>query len=129
MKVPIPDFDKVETGKEPLPPGTYQAVVSGCKSGKSKNKQTPQIEWEFQVQGPTHVGRKFFDNTFLSEKALFTTKRMVVGVGASFDASGFNTEDCLGKRVEVVLGQEYMTDDQGNKKLSPNNSIERIKPI
>jgi len=28
-----------------------------------------------------------------------------------------------------VLGQEYMQDDMGNKKLSPNNSIEKIKPI
>lgn len=126
MKVPIPDFDKVETGYEPLPPNTYTAKVTGCKTGKSKNKQTPQIEWEFTIEGPTHTGRKFFDNTFLSEKALFTTKRLVVGVGAAFDKTGFNTEDCLGKRVVVVLGQETNVDANGKNRI--NNTIDKITP-
>jgi hypothetical protein len=125
MKIGIPDFDKVETGREPLPPGQYSAICTGCKSGKSSQKQTPQIEWEFTIQGPTHSGRKVFDQTFLSEKALFTTKTMVVGVGASFDNTGFTTEDCLGKRVTLTLGQKK--DDNGN--ISPYNTIERVKPL
>src|SRR4030042_5237536 len=110
MKIPIPDFDKVETGREALPPNTYTATVTGCLQGKSKNKQTPQIEWEFTITGPDHVGKRVWEATFLSEKAMFTTKRMVVGVGAPFNSEGFVTEDCLGKRVTLVLGQEFMTE-------------------
>ncbi len=105
MRIPIPDFDKVETGFEALPPGEYEALVTKCMPGISKVKGTSQIEWEFTIQGPTHSGRRLFDNTFLSEKALFTTKMLVVGCGAAYDNSGFNTEDCLGKRVKLTLGQ------------------------
>jgi len=129
VRIAIPDFDKVETGREALPPGTYTATVTGCQVGKSKVKQTPQVEWEFTVNGPTHVGRRVWDNTFLSEKALFTTKRLVVGVGAPFTPEGFNTEDCLGRRVTMVLGQEMMTDEAGNRKVSPNNTIDKITPL
>ncbi len=125
MLVPIPDFDKVETGFEALPPGEYEAIVTKCMSGKSRQKQTPQIEWEFTIQGPTHSGRKLFENTFLSDNAVFTTKRLVVGCAAPFTSAGFNTEDCLGKRVKLVLGQEPNNMTAGKV----DNTIEKITPI
>ena len=125
MLVPIPDFDKIETGFEALPPGEYEAIVTKCMTGKSKQKQTPQIEWEFTIQGPTHSGRKLFENTFLSPQAVFTTKRLVVGCAAPFTAAGFNTEDCLGKRVKLVLGQKPNAVVQGRM----DNTIEKITAI
>ena len=64
MKIEIPDFDKVETGFEPLPPNTYEVIVTRCEPRKGKEKGTPYISWELTVQGPTHVGRKVFENTF-----------------------------------------------------------------
>ena len=125
MRVPIPDFDKVETGYEALPPGAYEGICTKCVTGKSRQKQTPQIEWEFTIQGPTHSGRKLFENTFLSERAVFTTKKLVVGCGAPFDNSGFNTEDCLGKRVTLTLGQRPNSMDSSRM----DNTIEKIVPI
>jgi len=125
MLVPIPDFDKIETGFEALPPGEYEAIVTRCMTGKSRQKQTPQIEWEYTVQGPTHSGRKLFENSFLSANAVFTTKRLVVGCGAPFTNEGFNTEDCLGKRVKLILGQK--PNDVISGKI--DNTIDRITPI
>ena len=124
MRIPIPDFDKVETGYEALPANTYEALVTKCMPGKSRVKGTSQIEWEFTIQGPTHVGRKLFENTFLSERALFTTKALVVGCGAAYDNTGFNTEDCLGKRVKLTLGQK-MNDAMGRI----DNVIGKIVPF
>ena len=46
-----------------------------------------------------------------------------MGVGAAFDASGFNTEDCLGRRCELTLGQGK--DNQGKTV----NSIDKIVPL
>ena len=125
MLVPIPDFDKVETGFEALPPNTYEAIDTKCVTGKSSQKQTPQIEWEYTIQGPTHVGRRLFENTYLSDKAVFTTKRLVVGCGAPFTSSGFNTEDCLGKRVSITLGQKPNSAIAGKI----DNTIDKIVPI
>ena len=124
MRIPIPDFDKVETGYEALPADTYEALVTKCMPGRSKIKGTAQIEWEFTIQGPTHSGRIVFENSFLSEKALFTTKVLVVGCGVPFDNTGFNTEDCLGKRVKLTLGQA-MNDVTGKI----DNTIGKIVPF
>ena len=125
MLVPIPDFDKIETGFEALPPAEYEAIVTKCMTGKSKIKGTPQIEWEYTIQGPTHSGRKLFENSFLSENAVFTTKRLVVGCGAPFTPAGFNTEDCLGRRVKLVLGQKPNNITPGRI----DNTIDKITPI
>ena len=127
MKIGIPDFDKVEVGYEALPPATYSALVTGCEAKKGKEKGTPYIGWEFTIQGPTHNGRKIFENTgYADAKSQPFTKRLVVGCGATFDNGGFNTEDCLGKRVEVVLGQAL------NDRVTPNrmdNTIDKISPL
>ena len=48
---------------------------------------------------------------------------MVVGCGVAHDNTGFNTEDCLGKRVELVLGQAMNT--RTNKM---DNTIDKISP-
>lgn len=125
MRVPIPDFDKVETGFEPLPPNTYEAIITGCVQGLSSQKKTPQIDWEFTIQGPTHSGRKLFQHTFLAANSVFTTKRLVVGCGAPFSADGFNTEDCLGKRASIVVGQKPNNMDSSRI----DNVIEKITPI
>lgn len=125
MLIQIPDFDKVETGFEALPAAEYEAIVTKCASGKSRQKQTPQIEWEYTIQGPTHSGRRLFINSFLSANAVFTTKRLVVGCGAPFTPDGFATEDCLGKRVKLVVGQKANTLDTSRI----DNVIDKITPI
>ena len=125
MKVGIPDFDKVEAGFEALPPGTYQAKVTGCEPRKGKEKGTPYIAWELTVDGPTHSGRKLFENTgYADAKSQPFTKAMVVGCGVPFNNAGFNTEDCLGRRVSLVLGQAM-----NNRTNKLDNTIDKISPI
>ena len=122
MRIEIADFDKVETGFSALPAGTYDATVTGCQQKKGKEKGTPYIGWELTITGPTMAGRKLFENTFfMEEKQRWTTKKMVVGCGCTFTPQGFATEDCLGKRVELVLGQK-----ENNGRL--DNSIDKINP-
>ena len=126
MKINIAGFNEVAVGFEPLPPGTYTAVVTRCEPKKGKEKGTPYISWEFTIQGPTHAKRKLFENTGYGDgKSQPFTKRLVVGCGAAFTNDGFTTEDCMGKTVELVVGQKPDRNDESRI----NNTIDKISPI
>ena len=125
MIIDIPNFDKVEVGFEALPPGNYQAKVVVCEPRKGKEKGTPYIAWVFSVEGPTHSGRQLFENTgYADERSQPFTKKIVVGCGAAFTPAGFATEDCLGRRVELVLGQAL-----NNRTNKMDNTIDKISPL
>lgn len=122
MKIGIPGFNDLAVGFEPLPVNTYDAKCTGCEPKKGKEKGTPYIGWEFEVTGPTHAGRKIWENTGYGDvKTQPFTKRIVVGCGAEFTDEGFSTEDCLGKLVKLTLGQR--PDNQGKLR----NSIDKIE--
>lgn len=91
---------------EVLPPGQYRAQITNAKVKAAKAGDSQVIEWELTIQDPAHQGRKLFINNSLKETALWNLKRLVEACGASFDASGFDTEQMLGKMLIAVVGQE-----------------------
>ena len=91
---------------EVLPPGQYRAQITNAKVKTAKSGDSQVIEWELTVQDPAHMGRKLFINNSLKETALWNLKRFVEAAGASFDATGFDTEQMLGKMILAVVGQE-----------------------
>jgi hypothetical protein len=125
-RVNIANFDKLPTDNI-LPVGAYEAIVSVCEYKTTKKDGTPAaapfIQWEFTIQGPTNSGRKYWEVTGVGEYA-WATKKMVVGCGVTFTPDGFNTEDCLGRRVQLVIGQKIDKNTQ-----EPMNKIDKISVI
>ncbi|MBW2093311.1 MAG: DUF669 domain-containing protein [Deltaproteobacteria bacterium] len=46
----------------PIPDGLYQMRVASMELTRTKNTQKPMVKWGLEVIGPTHEGRKVFDN-------------------------------------------------------------------
>lgn len=121
MKINIPNFKDVETGREPFNPGLYTVKITEAKStddaGKqleSAQKQTPYILWNGTVlKSPEDkfIGRMIFWRTYLTEKAYFDVKGLCDALGVNIEDDGFKTEDCLGKNVVLTVTQR--TDDNG----------------
>ena len=128
MKIAVANFDDVAVGFEPIVSGDYEAKCTACEAKVGKpSVANPEgfkyIGWEFTIAGPNFIGRKLFDNTgYVSEKALPFLKEMVVGCGVEFDNTGFSTEDCLGKDVNLVIGQQM------NDRQQIENTIDKITP-
>ena len=126
MRIDIPDFDAVETGFEAVPPNTYTLKCTGCEVKTGKVSNAKYLSWEFTIEGPDHQNRKLYENTGLTEKGLPFTKKYVIGCGVKFDNTGFATEDCLGKRVSVVVDQATETYEGKDRTV---NSFGKMTPL
>lgn len=121
MKINIPNFKDVETGREPFSPGLYEVKITAASAtddaGKqlvSTVKQTPYILWTGTVMKAPEdkfVGRLVFWRTYLTENAYFDVKGLCDALGVDIEDDGFKTEDCLGKNVTLTITQR--TDDGG----------------
>jgi hypothetical protein len=105
MRIEIPEFDKVSGGFEPLPVGEYVCRIDGAEKVNTP-AGTSYIAWSASVMEGEHTGRKLFWNTSLQPQALWNVKALLVALGAPMDASGFNTEDCIGRKVILTVDVE-----------------------
>ena len=46
----------------PVPDGIYQVEVTRVELTRTQQTRQPMVSWEFEIIGPTHQGRKMFDN-------------------------------------------------------------------
>ena len=94
-----------------VPPGTYTGTctkadivtpIPGDLNAKGNQKQ-PYINWAFLCpEIPEGEIRTVYNITsFASPKQI---KVIVEALGVAFDASGFITEDCIGKQVTLEVG-------------------------
>lgn len=108
MRVEIPNLDKVETGREPLPADKYTVKLTAGDIKNTKDGSGKYIAWQGAVQGGTFAGRILFWNTSLKESALWNLKGLLDAAGVPMDNTGFSTEDALGKDIIVTVDiREY----------------------
>ena len=129
MKIAIPDFDKVETGREPLPAATYLLKVMEAKyvSAEESGSGKPYVNWQFDVAEGELTGKKVWDITSLSTDALWKIKLLCTAAKIPFDASGFDDVDAKGRLVRGVVTIEEGkagTDQEGKKR----NRVENYLP-
>ncbi len=118
MRINIPRLDKVETGLEPLPSGRYKVKLTHAEK-RTTQDGSEYIAWQATVEGGEYEGRKIFWNTSLKENALWNLKGLLEAAKVEFDPEGFNTEDALGKLVELQIDVEEYEGRQVNR-VSPN---------
>lgn len=97
-----PDFSEVA---DEVVPGTYKGII---KKGEVKEWQsgTKYINWEIETYGeqdPKNNGRRIFHKTPITGKGAFQLQRFYrAAVGRPLSGQ-FDTEDVVGKAVEVTM--------------------------
>jgi hypothetical protein len=76
---------------EPVPPGTYPAVLEDAEFRMSQSSGNPMITWQFAVKDGEYARRKFFLHTVLNHPVgLQRIKRLVVVLDPNFDLTAFH---------------------------------------
>jgi hypothetical protein len=104
-----------------LPGGTYNALVESPKTVDKAKTGRDMMVWQFKIIDP--VGPDYWNNA-----KLYTTKmddpigwatnqikEIFDACGAHYDATSFETDDCNGKQVRIVLEQEIYQDKLQSK--------------
>lgn len=137
LNITAEDIKKAQGNNfEPLPEGTYGAIVFDVKEKQSK-AGNDMYEIDFKItEGPAGIGRKQRGWFVVSGKALFA----VVGLlkALDFPYPDKNTEpgtyefpdgeEFLGREVNIKLGLDsYETvDEEGEVKTAYRNNITRV---
>ena len=104
MALVTPDFSEVA---EDIEPGQYNVRIVKGEIGESK-AGAKLIKWTYETFGdedPKNEGRKIFDQTMIEGKGAFMVKRLWTAAtgGEPMPANGFDTEQLLGKEMQVVV--------------------------
>ena len=121
MRIELPGFKEVETGREPIPAGRYTCLISGAEKKATKDGTSQIVVWEATIVGPDCTGRKLFFNTSLKQKALWNLKALLDACGAPYDDEGFATEEAVGQKVDLQVEQSMW---EGR----PSNEIKAYYP-
>ena len=109
QKDEVPDFS-------PVPPGVYLCKLREVDTSRS-GPAGPYWTWEFETVGANDEpeGKRFWDNTSLSEKAIGRVGKMFEAFG--LDAT-HDTDESIGHlvAVEVKIGTIKSGDNAGNKR-------------
>jgi len=108
------------TSFEPMPVGTYEAVLTGVEERVAQSSGDPYLNWEFTIVGPSEYdNRKVWDITSLSEKALWRLRQTLVALGLDpADLSGeidFEPTELIGSRCLVEVNQEEWEGQMRNR--------------
>ena len=117
------DFTNVGTEMEVIPPGVYEAEITGVpevqpsKDGNSQNLivvLTLQNAYKFS-------GRKVYDYLNLREEFLWRVNQLRLSAGIDAGEEGFDTEDLAGKIVKVELKNAAYTPPGSDEKQIRTN--------
>lgn len=124
------DFSEVQNF-EPVPSGVYTVRVASIEDKQAgenaQNPGAPMLLWSFEVTEPEEfAGRRIFNNTMLSGKALFNLRNTLKALDPEnadeYDGEiEFEPEDFINKECVIEVSQEPYNDRMTNriKKFMP----------
>jgi hypothetical protein len=119
------DFTDVKV-IEPIPVGVYQVLVTDAEA--KEGKDFPYVSWEFTVDGGEFEGRKLWNNTSVSPKALWKLKEALIALGADpaslLGAVSFDPQDYVGRQCMAIVNIEPRSDTGENR-----NTITKLIPL
>lgn len=117
------EVDATEGGSfAPIPPGVYPAVLT--EVNVKEGAKGPYWQWVYEIpEGREYAGRRFWNNTSMSEAARFKVKE-------AFDAHGVpantDTDELVG--TWVSLSVSLTTIQSGEKAGQPTNNVANVLP-
>lgn len=110
------------TGFVLLEPGVYELQLREVEA--KEGAKGIYWSWTYEIpEGEENEGKRFWNNTSLSEAAEWQLKATFAAFGVPADT---DTDDLIGKRLQVHIGQE--TAQQGKKQGQLVNTIEGFVP-
>ena len=98
-----------------LEAGTYLGALN--KVDEKDGKESPYWEWEFSIVGDSEgnemKGGRLWENTSLSDRALFRVKSMFEAFGVEMDT---DTNELIGQYVWLNIGTEIQAEGVGKGK-------------
>lgn len=127
-KLPAINFSNVQDSFQPLPDGTYNAVL-GEISSKVSQKGDPYLVFTFNLTDE-YEGRKAWRNFSLLPQSLWSIKSAMVALGADRDdlSGEFETIEDFIEYCSGFIGQPCqleLTVKEFNDKLS--NEVKKVK--
>lgn len=133
------EIKKAQGGFEPLPEGTYGAVIYAAKYGPSKSSGNPMYTIDYKItEGPEGKGRKLKGWYSLAPHALFSVIGLLKATGHPYPtkdtpAGEFEFPDAdefVSEEVNLKIVQEpYETvDDEGKDVTQQRNVVKNVYP-
>lgn len=114
---------EASSGFEPIPDGAYHVRLVEVDSSREGNAG-PYWSWEFDVVEPGDgLNRKLWNNTSLSEQALWKLQETFKAFGVPEDT---DTDEILGRVCKAIVSTR--TIQQGQRKGELTNQIDRLVP-
>lgn len=97
---------------EPIPEGMYLAKLREVTSHEGRT--APYWRWEYEIMDQPYVGRRMWDNTSLSDRALWRLKLVFEAFGVPTDT---DTDELVAKMVALNIGTEVQEQGAGAGQL------------
>ncbi len=108
---------------EPMLDGRYICKLVECEA--KEGKTAPYWSWQYEVnEEGEFLGRKLWDNTSLSEKALWRVGQVFAAFEVPADT---DTDELIGREVAIIVGHE--TAQAGKRQGQLVNVVVRLEPL
>jgi len=129
LNINLDDVQETSGGSTPFPPGEY-TLSAALYERKTSGNGNPMLEFEFNVVGPTHAGRKVWEFfTLNNTTAVSILKSWIRAAGG--DPSGNLSDDmvrsCMGKPFLANIVIEEGGAKPGGGKYADKNKISSFK--
>ena len=129
LNINLDDVQETSGGSTPFPPGEY-TLSAALYERKTSSNGNPMLEFEFNVVGPTHAGRKVWDRFVLNNQVgVGRLKSWMIASGGN--PSGNLSEDmvrgCMGKPFSANIVIEQGGANPGGGTYADKNKISSFK--
>lgn len=120
MPIITPDFTEVETRPQwTTPEGTFKARIFDAQETTSK-EGNPYIKWTLKLFGCEETAAQWNDltvfyNTPTTGKGAFRLQNLMKAIQGDARSVPFDTQDYLGKEIQVLLVKRVMPDGSISK--------------
>lgn len=116
----------------PVPPGTYECVVTNAEERESAKSHLPYIALELTIDGGDCDNRKLFHNLSLSPQSVSFLKRGLIALGYQPDdlvgKVSLEIADLIGSRCQAVTAlEDYEGEDRTRVKRIQRSEKTAIK--
>lgn len=125
-----PDFSEAKElpKDQPVPTGVYKARIEDCEAKTSKAGK-PMLSWMLRIFGAegdisSQNNRVLYYNTMTSGAGAGMLKTLIIAATGETPTSAFNTDDLLGKEIEITVQTK---NDPATGELSKWSDIKAVK--
>ena len=128
LNINLDDVQESSGGSTPFPPGEY-TLSAALYEQKTSTNGNPMLEFEFNVVGPTHAGRKVWERFMLNNQVgISRLKSWIVASGGTSGALGdAMVRSCMGKSFSASIVIEEGSPKPSGGKYADKNKITGFK--